>query len=103
MNEIINKIRKNPLLRNKYFLVSVFFIIWISFLDANNLVKKIHDSKKLKGLKKDKNFYQQKIAEDSVRLNDLLNNKKNIEKYAREKLYMKKENEDVFVFKEKND
>jgi cell division protein FtsB len=84
-------------LRNKYFLALFFFIVWVGFFDQNNIIERFQNFQELKKLSADKEFYQKKIAEDSERLKELKTNKENLEKFAREQYFMKKDNEDVFI------
>lgn len=83
--------------KNKYFIASVLFIIWVAFFDQNNLVERMQNKKELKQLEEDKVYYQEKIKENAARLNELKTNNENLEKFAREQYLMKKENEDVFI------
>jgi len=86
-----------PWLRNKYVLTISLFAIWILFFDQNNMVDRIKMSLEIRQLEKDREFYQDQIKTDSVRLNELTTDKDNLEKYAREQFLMKKPDEDVFV------
>ena len=45
----------------------------------------------------------QEITKDSSEYYDLLNDAEKREKFAREKFLMKKENEDVYIIRRKND
>jgi cell division protein DivIC len=83
--------------KNKYFLATLFFIVWVGFIDQNNLFERFQNMRELKKLSGDKEYYQNKIAEDSERLKELKTNKENLEKFAREQYLMKKDNEDVFI------
>ena len=73
------------------------FAVWILFFDQNNMVDRIKMSLEIRRLEKDREFYQDQIKTDSVRLNELTTDKDNLEKYAREQFLMKKPDEDVFV------
>ena len=98
------KIRSNPFkplirqipapIRNRYFLVLVFFFAWLIFFDKHNVWTQYQLQQSLEKLKADKVFYEQKIIEVREAAEDIAKNK---EKFAREKYYMKKKNEDVFV------
>ena len=46
---------------------------------------------------KEKAYYQNKIEEDNRKMKELLSNKDNLEKFAREQYLMKNKNEDIFV------
>ena len=52
---------------------------------------------KITVLKKEKAYYENKIKEDNRKIQELLGNKENLEKFAREQYLMKKPNEDIFV------
>ncbi len=84
-------------LTNFYFLVGTFFLIWMLFIDSNDFYSQYVLRKKLKEMEKEKNYYEQKIVEVKSEREALLNNDGLLEKFAREKYFMKKENEDVFV------
>ena len=84
-------------LKNKFVLATIIFIVWICFLDENNLLERLQHLKELKQLEADKEYYRNKIEEDKKRLNELKTNNENLEKFAREQYLMKKDDEDVFV------
>jgi len=98
------KIKNNPFkpiikqipapIRNRYFLVLVFFFAWLIFIDKHNIWTQYQLQKSLDKLKSDQVFYKEKIKEVKEAADDIALNK---EKFAREKYYMKKKNEDVFV------
>jgi len=90
----------HPLLKNKYFIAIVLFIIWIVLFDQNNLLERIKGIRQLNKFEKDKQYYKERISNDSIRMNELKTNDKNLEKFAREQYLMKKENEDVFIIVE---
>ena len=83
--------------KNKYLLVITIFVIWIVFFDKNNLISHIELHQTLKQLKADKKYYNNEIAKDSTAMEELMTNPKNLEKFAREKYLMKKDDEEVFV------
>jgi cell division protein DivIC len=82
---------------NKYFLITVAFIIWLLFFDSNNILNRLHYQDKFKELKQEKHFYLDEIRNDSVLTRKLLNDSLELEKFAREKYLMKKDKEDVFI------
>ena len=86
--------------RNKFFIASSLFILWVAFFDDDNLIERYQNLRQIQQLKKDKEYYIQKISQDSERLKELKTNDENLEKYAREQFLMKKDNEDVFVIVE---
>ena len=86
-----------PFLRNKYVLTLLIFGVWIVLFDQNNLIDRFSDMKKLRELKAEKEYFTKKIKEDQQRMKELVTDKDNLEKFAREQYLMKKDNEDVFV------
>ena len=98
---IIQKILKY--LRNKYFIAVAIFIIWIIFFDNYNLINQSKLKKDIKELEETKLFYTTEIESDSTEFQDLLNDKEKIEKFAREKFLMKKENEDLYIIRRNNE
>lgn len=92
---LINKIP--PILKNRYFLTLVVFLVWILLFDNNNLIDRYHYLKNLRQLEKDKEYYQERIEEDRRKLNELKTSDENLEKFAREQYFMKKENEDIYI------
>jgi cell division protein DivIC len=94
-----SKLNKS-LYRNKYFIASGVFVLWVTFFDDDNLIERFRYLSQIRGLEKDKEYFQEKIGEDSEKLKELKTNKKNLEKFAREQYLMHRDNEDVFVIVE---
>lgn len=88
------------LFRNKYFIAGGIFVLWVAFFDDDNLIERFRYIREAKALENDKEYFQQKIKEDSEMLKELKTNKKNLEKFAREQYLMHRDNEDVFVIVE---
>ena len=85
------------LLRNKFPVAIIFlFVLWITFLDENSFYQIYQYKKHINDLKEEKKFYMEKIIEDSIRLQQI-KSPEMIEKFARERYFMKADNEDVFV------
>jgi cell division protein DivIC len=85
------------LLRNKYIIALAAFIVLMLFIDHNDIFVQMDRQRQLKDLMASKQFYQQKIDETRKNLADLQNNSAALEKYAREKFLLKRDNEDLFV------
>lgn len=83
-----------------YVLIFIGFSLWLIFLDENSVVKRNTIHKKIKKLEKQKEFYTKKIKKDRLANEELLKNKENLEKFARERYFMKKKNEDIFIITE---
>lgn len=84
-------------INNKYFYTGLVFIIWWVYFDQESLVVQYNLTKIKAGLEDQKEYYIEEINSDREAINTLQNDSVLLEKYAREKYYMKKDNEDVFV------
>lgn len=87
-------------LANKYAFTGIVFIIWILFLDQNKVLTQIQYRMELHKLEEEKAFYEEEIRKTNMDLEDLKSNPKSLEKFAREKYLMKKDNEELFVIVE---
>ncbi len=84
--------------RYKYGLAGAFFIIWMFFFDNHNYFYQRKLSMEIQGLEKDKAYFLEEIEKNKERLLKLKGDKKALEKFAREKYLMKKEDEIIFIF-----
>jgi cell division protein FtsB len=89
------------LLKNKFFLVTVAFVAWLLFLDKNDLYSQYTKHNQVVELQKQRDFLVKETAQVSKDLDELTSNREKLEKFAREKYLMKKDNEDVFVIVKK--
>lgn len=89
-----------PYLKNRYVLTSLGFIVWLAFFDRNDIISQYDSYKRLKELKKDRLYYTTEIQQNRLDMENLLSNRKNLEKYARERYLMKRDEEEIFVFVE---
>ncbi|MET3112447.1 cell division protein FtsB [Pedobacter sp. CG_S7] len=85
------------LFRNKYFVATAAFVVWMLFFDKNDVLSQYEFRHEVKDLREEKNFYQKETAQVKKDLKELSTNLKSAEKFAREKYFMKKDNEDIFV------
>ncbi|MFT6867700.1 MAG: cell division protein DivIC [Cyclobacteriaceae bacterium] len=86
-----------PFFRNFYFLTALLFLIWMLFFDSNDLITQFKLSNKQSELESSKEFYEEKIIEVKNDKEALTNDQDLLEKIAREKYLMRKENEDVYI------
>lgn len=92
-----------PYVKNKYILTISVFAIWMFFFDQNNVVDQLKMMKEIRQLEDDRGYYLDEIQKDSIRYEELTTDRDNLEKYAREQFFMKKQDEDVFVVIEEED
>jgi cell division protein FtsB len=83
--------------RNKYVLTILAFLIWILLLDSNNLISRYREMRELKKLRNQREYYINKIEEESRKLRELKTDNDNLEKFAREQYRMKKADEDLYI------
>lgn len=86
--------------RNFYWVTGLCFLVWMLFLDSNDLISRFKLGAKLRSLEKEKEYYQAKIAEVEKDRKELMTNRELLEKFAREKYLMKKEKEDIFIIQD---
>jgi len=94
--------RLPPVFRNFYAVTGFCFLMWMIFLDSNDLISRFRMGAKLNSLEDEKEYYQEKISEVEKDHQELTTNKELLEKFAREKYLMKKESEDIFIVAEKD-
>lgn len=94
--------RLPPIFRNFYWVTGLCFLVWMIFLDSNDLISRFKLSSKLRSLENEKEYYQAKITEVEKDRKELMTNRELLEKFAREKYLMKKEKEDIFIIQEED-
>jgi cell division protein FtsB len=87
-------------LKNKYLLTLTALTVWVIFFDKNDLSTQVELRKEVKQLQEERNYYAHEIAGITSDIRELTTNPKTLEKFAREKYYMKRDNEDIFVIVE---
>ena len=85
------------LFKNKFFLVTVAFVVWMTFFDKNDLLSQYQYQQQVRQLEQERDFYKTETDKVSKDLEELTSNPQQLEKFAREKYLMRKDNEDVFV------
>ncbi len=89
------------LVKNKYFLVTLAFVVWMIFFDKNDLYTQYQSYKDVRALEKERDYCLKQTAQSNKDLDELTTDPQKLEKFAREKYLMKKDNEDVFVIVKK--
>jgi cell division protein DivIC len=88
-------------LTNKYLLTGLGFAAWLLFFDERDIFtthfKLQHELQKLE---ESRNYYLGQIETTKKELEQLKSDPAVLEKYAREKYWMKKDNEDLFILPE---
>jgi cell division protein FtsB len=89
-----------PYVKNKYLLTLIGLTVWVIFFDKNDLKTQLELRSKVKQLEKERDYFSQEITIINTELKELTTNPKTLEKFAREKYLMKRDNEDIFVIVE---
>ncbi len=97
--KLLRKIKNNryfKLFSNIYFITLTIFLFWILFFDSNSILVNLKLQKEINQLKERKAELEDQISIDKKIISSL-QNIDSLERYAREKLYMKKENEEIYI------
>ncbi len=83
--------------KSKYLIAVAAFGVWLFFFDKNDVPSQISRRQQERELNEKIKYYQEQIKETSTELNNLQSDPAALEKYAREKYFMKRDNEEVFI------
>ena len=89
---LVNKLPQG--FRNRFFIILAIFIVWMLLFDKASLYTQYKLARTVTKLQNDKIYYQNQIKEVEAQRLDMENN---TEKFARERYFMKTNDEDVFV------
>ena len=85
---------------NKYLVAGAAFVVFLVFFDDRDLISNFRHQQELNQLEQSKEHYQAEIAKTKQELKQLRTDAALLEKYAREKYLMKRDNEDIFLVRE---
>ena len=95
MNKYLKTITDLP-----WWVKNVYFALTVSFIDRNNGFATHQINKQLSNLQIQKEYYETEITKVNILKEELFSTDAKKEKFAREKYFMKKSNEDIFVITE---
>lgn len=82
---------------NKYLLISIVFLVWILIFDSSAwLGPQLDLNQQITEKEQTRDFYKKGIAADKQKIKQLQDSA-GLEKFARERYLMKKENEEVYI------
>lgn len=84
-------------LKNPYVLWGGGFLVWMLFFDAEDIVTQYRLSRQLRQLKAEKAYYQVQIRKTQKDREELASNQDLLEKFARERYFMKRKTEDLYI------
>ena len=82
---------------SKYLITGTAFAVWMMFFDRNDVPLQISRIRELNKLEQNEKNMTLMISNTSKELELLKTNPETLEKYAREKYLMKKDNEDLYI------
>lgn len=85
------------IIRNKYLLATTAFLVWMLFFDRNDFFVQLDRRQELRELENSRQYFTEQIEQERKLAEELKNNPAVIEKIAREKYFMKRDNEDLFI------
>ena len=83
--------------RKKYLIVSVLGVVFVGFVGENSILKHVQNRMLVRGMKAEIDAYNAQYEKDEHMLKELQRNSKAITKIARERYFMKADDEDIFV------
>ena len=105
--KVMNRIKKYALLvwrsqALKYAVVCVVGVLIVGFLDENSLWNHLKNRQRIDELTEEKARYQADFQRDQKKIRDLDRDPKAMERIARERYFMKADDEDIFVLREED-
>lgn len=89
-----------PLLKNKFFLVGIAYVLYLFFLDSSDIPSQIKLKRELMKLNDQKAYYTEEIEKVKTERDELFSGWDQLEKFGREKYHMKQDSEDIFLIVE---
>lgn len=77
-------------------LITILFIVWMLFFDTNSYLIHRELNNEIDGLRENTEYYQEEIEHDKSFI-EKMEDSVEMERFAREKYYLKKENEDIYI------
>ncbi len=80
----------------KYIIIGILFVVWMLFFDTNSWLVHRELSQEINKIEENKKYYLNEITKDK-KLVKKLQDTVELQKFARETYFLKKENEDIFI------
>lgn len=84
------------LAQNRYIITGVFALVWVSFVSDIDLIFLIKSQRELNAYRREVQHFETRIDSMKSNLHDLSSDPRKLERFARERYFMKKPTEDVF-------
>ncbi|MGF1532557.1 MAG: septum formation initiator family protein [Bernardetiaceae bacterium] len=86
--------------QNFYVTFAVAFLVWMLFVDGNDLVNQYRNYQEIKRLEEQRAFYRKRIHQIEAQRKALITDPEKLEQYAREVHRLQRPNEEVFIIEE---
>lgn len=90
-------------LKNKYFWIGITFLLWMVFFDTNSFMTHWKIAKDIQKMESERSYLKKEIAKEKDQLERIHTEPEYLEKLARERFYMKRDNEDLFIVTEEKE
>mgnify|MGYP000866846214 FL=1 len=88
-------------IKNKFFIATLIFAVWVIFIDKNSLIDWFHIRLNIVRQERQIEYYKNEIKSIDEKLQELSSNLDSLEKFAREQYYFHEDDEDLFIVEEK--
>jgi cell division protein DivIC len=88
------------LIKNKFFIATLIFAVWVIFIDKNSLIDWFHIRLNIVRQERQIEYYKNEIKSIDEKLQELSSNLDSLEKFAREQYYFHEDDEDLFIVEE---
>ncbi len=83
--------------QHKFKIITLVFLVWMTFFDKNNFIDQYHLRAQYQSIVDERDYYVTQIEQAKKEREQLFTNSDALEKFAREKYHMKKDDEEVFI------
>jgi cell division protein FtsB len=88
---------REKILQHKFKIITLVFLVWMTFFDKNNFIDQYHLRAQYQSIVDERDYYVTQIEQAKKEREQLFTNSDALEKFAREKYHMKKDEEEVFI------
>ncbi|MDR2148628.1 MAG: septum formation initiator family protein [Tannerella sp.] len=100
MSKLVDFYKKYIAGLNKYWLVTVIFLVFTFLTGDSNIYNRYKYDEKIRSLENEIERYRKEIEQNQRKIEELQTDKTGLEQFAREEYLMKKPDEDLFIVDE---
>ena len=86
----------------KFAIAFLALLLWMLLFDANSVVDQWKRTEEIRALKQERNYYLEQMEITRKEQEQLFSNLDALERFARERYMMKRDNEDLFIIREED-